>query len=46
MRTASISAHNTALLKAIEEQLGLKLEPETIPVPVLIIDRAEKPSTN
>jgi uncharacterized protein (TIGR03435 family) len=46
MRTTPISAHNAALLRAIEEQLGLKLEPETIPVPVLVIDRAEKPSTN
>jgi uncharacterized protein (TIGR03435 family) len=43
---SSSGAHNTALLNAIEEQLGLKLEPQTIPLPVLIIDRAEKPPTN
>jgi uncharacterized protein (TIGR03435 family) len=42
----SISAHNAALLSAIEEQLGLKLEPQTIPLPVLVIDRAEKPAAN
>jgi uncharacterized protein (TIGR03435 family) len=30
----------------VEEQLGLKLNPESIPLPVLIIDRAEKPAAN
>ena len=35
MPVTSISAHNAALLSAIEEQLGLKLEPQTIPLPVL-----------
>jgi len=43
---SSISAHNAALLSAIEEQLGLKLEPQTMPLPVLIVDRAEKPAAN
>jgi uncharacterized protein (TIGR03435 family) len=43
---SSVSAHNAALLSAIEEQLGLKLEPQTIPLPVLIVDRAEKPAAN
>jgi uncharacterized protein (TIGR03435 family) len=46
MPVSSISAHNAALLSAIEEQLGLKLEPQTIPLPVLMIDRAEKPAAN
>jgi uncharacterized protein (TIGR03435 family) len=46
MPVSSISAHNAALLSAIEEQLGLKLEPQTIPLPVLVIDRAEKPAAN
>jgi bla regulator protein BlaR1 len=45
MPVSSISAHNAALLSAIEEQLGLKLEPQTIPLPVLVIDRAEKPES-
>ena len=46
MPVTSISAHNAALLSAIEEQLGLKLDPQTIPLPVLVIDRAEKPAAN
>ena len=46
MPVTSISAHNAALLSAIEEQLGLKLEPQTVPLPVLVIDRAEKPTAN
>jgi uncharacterized protein (TIGR03435 family) len=43
---SSISAHNAALVAAVEEQLGLKLDPQTLPVPVLVIDRAEKPAAN
>jgi uncharacterized protein (TIGR03435 family) len=41
-----LTGDNAALLSAIEEQLGLKLEPQTIPLPVLVVDRAEKPATN
>ena len=33
-----------SLIAAVEDQLGLKLDPQTIPLPVLIIDRAEKPA--
>jgi uncharacterized protein (TIGR03435 family) len=46
MPVSSISEHNAMLLSAIEEQLGLKVEPQTTPLPVLIIDRAEKPAAN
>jgi bla regulator protein blaR1 len=46
MLVTSISAHNAALLSAIEEQLGLKLDPQTIPLPVLVVDRAAKPAAN
>jgi uncharacterized protein (TIGR03435 family) len=43
---SSLDARNAALVAAVEEQLGLKLEPQTIPLPVLIVDRAEKPAAN
>ena len=46
MPVTSISAHNAALLSAVEEQLGLKLDLQTVPLPVLVIDRAEKPAAN
>jgi bla regulator protein BlaR1 len=45
MPVSSISAHNAAIVAAVEDQLGLKLDPQTIPLPVLIIDRAEKPES-
>ncbi|HLK07816.1 MAG TPA: M56 family metallopeptidase [Candidatus Angelobacter sp.] len=35
-----------SLIAAVEEQLGLKLDPQTIPLPVLVIDRAERPAAN
>jgi uncharacterized protein (TIGR03435 family) len=35
-----------SLFTAIEEQLGLKLEPMKGPVDVLVIDHVEKPSAN
>jgi len=34
------------LFTAIQEQLGLKLEPVKAPVPVLVIDKVEPPSAN
>jgi uncharacterized protein (TIGR03435 family) len=33
----------TAIIRAIETQLGLKLEPARVPVPTLVIERARKP---
>jgi uncharacterized protein (TIGR03435 family) len=41
----SVGAMNTALLTAMEEQLGLRVEQQTVPLPVLVIDRAEKVPT-
>jgi uncharacterized protein (TIGR03435 family) len=34
------------LIGAMREQLGVRLEPRTAPVPVLVIDAAERPSEN
>jgi uncharacterized protein (TIGR03435 family) len=43
---ASDSSSGPSLFTAIQEQLGLKLEPTKAPVPILIIDHADKPSQN
>jgi uncharacterized protein (TIGR03435 family) len=46
MHTMPVGGMNPAFLAAIEEQLGLKLEQQTLPQMVLVIDRAEKPTAN
>jgi len=45
-KETSVHISPASLVAAVEEQLGLKLDPQTIPLPVLVIDRAEKPATN
>ena len=35
-----------SLVTAVQEQLGLKLEPQTAAVPVMVIDHAEAPAAN
>jgi uncharacterized protein (TIGR03435 family) len=44
--TRSPEASESPIFTAIQDQLGLKLEPQTTPVEVLVIDHAEQPTPN
>jgi uncharacterized protein (TIGR03435 family) len=44
MKAEQPAAPGPPLLTAVEEQLGLKLQPQTERVQVLVIDHAEQPS--
>jgi uncharacterized protein (TIGR03435 family) len=46
MKAEQPAASGPPLLTAVEEQLGLKLQPQTERVQVLVIDHAEQPSQN
>src|SRR5579862_6119846 len=46
MKAEQPAASGPPLLTAVEEQLGLKLQPQTERVQVLVIDHAEQPSEN
>jgi bla regulator protein BlaR1 len=45
-RTQSPDPNAPPLLVALQEQLGLKLEPQTEPIQMLVIDHAEAPAEN
>ena len=40
------SSGGPSIFNAIKEQLGLTLEPNMLPVEILVIDYAERPSEN
>jgi uncharacterized protein (TIGR03435 family) len=46
MNFTDIMSSNASLLAAIQDQLGLKLEPRDVPLPVLIVEAIQRPSAN
>jgi uncharacterized protein (TIGR03435 family) len=45
-QTDASADDNPAIFTAIQEQLGLELEPAKAPIEVIVIDHAEMPSDN
>jgi uncharacterized protein (TIGR03435 family) len=45
-KSTNSADNGPSIFTALEEQLGLKLEPSRVPQDVLVIDRIERPSTN
>ena len=44
--SAGQDATGPSILTAVQEQVGLKVEPKKEPVEILIVDHAEMPSEN
>ena len=45
-RPVPVAADAPSLFTAVQEQLGLKLEPQRVPTDVIIIERVEQPTEN
>jgi uncharacterized protein (TIGR03435 family) len=45
-RTGAADSPGPSIFTAVQEQTGLKLEASKGPVPTLVIDHVEKPSSN
>jgi uncharacterized protein (TIGR03435 family) len=43
---AASALDDVSIFTALEDQLGLKLEPQRAPLPVLVVDSAERPEPN
>jgi len=46
MNFSDLPSSHASLLTSVQEQLGLKLEPRQVPLPVLVIEQIQRPSDN